>query len=1566
MNNSREFDVLLSFADTERDYARAIYEIASANGINVFFDKKFQHEVWGKNLIEYLDATYRERGLYVLALISSEYCAKVYPKVEIRAALDRMVEEQAEYILPVLVDDSWPSGLPKATAYLDLRTNGVIGICECLVKKIHGAHVGLIIPKTVSVPQPSIDFTPNAPLSNDKTKLGNHRQETTPSIGISKHPELYSNSNGHRFLLITTTDCERDAILKEKAFNFGDPIPSPLANDSAYYNVGSIGPHTVIHSKLSAQGFLKLGASLSSISLAINAYEPDAVILVGIAFGKDSNKQRIGDVLISREIVDCVSGKVTNGAFQPTGLIPESGEHLLKAFNSFAHSWRRTINNHSANYTIGRLLCVSGVIDDKELKNELFNREPNAIGGEMEGLGLYAACRGCGLSEWIIVKAICDWAENKDCPNKKKDQMTAAKSAVSLVKHILSQPQAFKNLPRKPGRSVVPENKYDPALQPATKTEAPCDFAPINTKSRENFNRHKVEKRVIINRNIIPQIISDNDKSNIDLYSAIDNGPDKRLIVIYGEGGIGKSYALFDCCEKMFDKEEMLPIYVPIRELSDSEHPLLSYILDDYFREAGNKDTDDLKSSIASLCASEGKKLVFFLDGLNEYCANDTAEIDRLNKDIKWLQNQTGCWVVISVRSKHTVRDFDKTTFLKVSLLSEECVKEYLKNNQSTAGIDTSNKLLLDILRLPLILNLFTQTYSGEGEIEVGRIKNHSDVFFECIKVQKLKLKSDEAKYSLEALLPLLPLKVHKLVDDEDDIPTKAFQIFQNTLSDAYKSFWRKSDIAKTKLRSEISDEDHCYEKLIQGVILNNSLYLHKNESSVISWQHELFMNWFAACGISLLLKYQPQEAKTQINAMSVAMNNHAADADHYFSTAVFLYEILDNKVLESNAIIDSAEFVMLLSSVSKMYDAYRDYDNMYKYTQLTLEKIVRNKENMLMIMPEWKYAAELNHIAYILLHFPIGYKADGFVHFDCIQQAKEYLDEALRIVQGVSPTNENERLLRLEEAQIHGNLGAYFLKKGALTKEEHWIHEARKEHECGFRIRHEVFSADIRNKKRNELLGNSYHCFATDDFECAKFYENEKKAELYKQASKNHEKAIHHREHKNVNPIHKINSYTRYMGCLVNLIRISEDSDYWLSKSAQLLTKIVISNQSFEVKSLFFRNHSEFTSLVERCRDIAAIIMKKAELNNQHILTIGACIEGLNEWILEYSDKSINRILWKVSIMSKNQILSCPQIGGDRIALIKSNIFNWLTAPSLASLAEAFDGAVPQNQDAHALAKWFLDFSERWDFRNRQKQAFDNKVGEGARWLVTNDELTDKQKSLVVQTALDLGLRNNEVPIHQDFDYIWVLGGAKLSCLLRSRLAASTISNSQVLPKAVVLLASMRPIGDGEREATDTYAKDAETEFDLFVAAARAEFGTDDDYQEERYEDQENANCSWVVRKYSQNSKGYDVYIIAAPSSDPLNRRSNSADTYEFFFERFDVPQGSSILLTTSQIYVPYQHLEAVRTIALPHNILLDTIGFPPEWGGDIQGMNEPSNYLQEIRSTVQSINRFLDLYKE
>ena len=153
MSTTEPFDVLLSFAGKERQYARAIHDIAVANGVSVFLDEEQQAEIWGSNLIEYLHETYRNRGRFVVVLISAAYSESAYTKVERRAALDRLINQDSEFVLPVLVDDTWIPGLPKSTAYLDIRRVGVLGIAKVLVEKVLQTKHELVIPAGLQIPR---------------------------------------------------------------------------------------------------------------------------------------------------------------------------------------------------------------------------------------------------------------------------------------------------------------------------------------------------------------------------------------------------------------------------------------------------------------------------------------------------------------------------------------------------------------------------------------------------------------------------------------------------------------------------------------------------------------------------------------------------------------------------------------------------------------------------------------------------------------------------------------------------------------------------------------------------------------------------------------------------------------------------------------------------------------------------------------------------------------------------------------------------------------------------------------------------------------------------------------------------------------------------------------------------------------------------------------------------------------------------------------------------------------------------------------------------------------------
>jgi nucleoside phosphorylase len=72
------------------------------------------------------------------------------------------------------------------------------------------------------------------------------------------------------------------------------------------------------------------------------------------------------------------------------------------------------------------------LIDDIDYRDQLLKFDREAIGGEMEGTGLYVSSHQHKV-DWIVIKAICDWADGSKKKNKKLRQKEAAKNAAEFL-----------------------------------------------------------------------------------------------------------------------------------------------------------------------------------------------------------------------------------------------------------------------------------------------------------------------------------------------------------------------------------------------------------------------------------------------------------------------------------------------------------------------------------------------------------------------------------------------------------------------------------------------------------------------------------------------------------------------------------------------------------------------------------------------------------------------------------------------------------------------------------------------------------------------------------------------------------------------------------------------------------------------------------------------------------------------------------------------------------------------------------------------------------------------------
>ena len=301
--------------------------------------------------------------------------------------------------------------------------------------------------------------------------------------------------------------------------------------------------------------------------------------------------------------------------------------------------------------------------------------------------------------------------------------------------------------------------------------------------------------------------------------------------------------------------------------------------------------------------------------------------------------------------------------------------------------------------------------------------------------------------------------------------------------------------------------------------------------------------------------------------------------------------------------------------------------------------------------------------------------------------------------------------------------------------------------------------------------------------------------------------------------------------------------------------------------------------------------------------------------------------------------------------------IKEWIFTSEFIVLMQAYGKIGVQENSLKSQINELIEFSTRWDFRGKQINEI-AKNSENARWTISDFGFSSQQKEKVMKAANKLGLIGCTTPSKKEYDYILVLGGARMSCLFRMKYAKQICDIYGIKTKSIIGLTCMRKVMDTEREATDTYAADAKTEFDLMRAAFLNVFGKSPlEYKEEYIN--ENLNSSWAREVYQIHDMS--ITLLAAPSEEPEKRRANTSDTFAFFMNRLQVENKSNILLITSQIYVPYQQLEAVRMLGITYKHSLETIGFPNEWSASLHGLQKPENYLQEIRSVLQSAGRLI-----
>ena len=102
----------------------------------MFYDGFQEVWLWGRDGEETFHEVFAEKTNYVVMFISVEYVKKRWTRVERKAALSRMIGEEAEYVLPVRFDDTAVPGLPDTVLYLRANKYSPAELAALIAEKL--------------------------------------------------------------------------------------------------------------------------------------------------------------------------------------------------------------------------------------------------------------------------------------------------------------------------------------------------------------------------------------------------------------------------------------------------------------------------------------------------------------------------------------------------------------------------------------------------------------------------------------------------------------------------------------------------------------------------------------------------------------------------------------------------------------------------------------------------------------------------------------------------------------------------------------------------------------------------------------------------------------------------------------------------------------------------------------------------------------------------------------------------------------------------------------------------------------------------------------------------------------------------------------------------------------------------------------------------------------------------------------------------------------------------------------------------------------------------------------
>lgn len=335
--------------------------------------------------------------------------------------------------------------------------------------------------------------------------------------------------------------------------------------------------------------------------------------------------------------------------------------------------------------------------------------------------------------------------------------------------------------------------------------------------------------------------------------------------ILFEQGGIGKTSqmkAVFRSYALSY-KDGIVPVFVDCKTIDfNRKQPLLTHIL---LKFCGDDCPDNCENSIVRLenmliKANSEYKYIFFIDGINECENNKYLVVQDITKLLKSPNNK----VIVSSRINEDdigLKDFKR---LRVKEFTDAQIVTFLnskgfKDNGNDVELNRLNPSLLKILRVPMFLKLFVETYSADNvfhDMYTSNIVRKADLLqafinkiFDDKNEQHISENDPEyikRQFALEHYLPSLAYEMmimHKYSINNEVLKNLRTQVFT---SNYFERFEREDEDIFKHISSIKEINNICIEEFS---LLNKS-----NDNFVFS--HQVWQDFFCGKFYELCIKY--------------------------------------------------------------------------------------------------------------------------------------------------------------------------------------------------------------------------------------------------------------------------------------------------------------------------------------------------------------------------------------------------------------------------------------------------------------------------------------------------------------------------------------------------------------------------------------------------------------------------------------------------------------------------------------------------------------------------------------